>query len=88
MSEEKSTSELVVEFAVAAVIVPVIVLGAVYLYTLVFDVYLTRQIWKTAFFIAWSGTLLVFFREFLKTYLDYRFRKKRRAKQLDKTLLK
>lgn len=73
MSEknEKSTLQLVLEFNAAAIGIPLVVLAIVYAYVKFYGIYLNKRIWKTVFFIIWSGTLLVFFREFLKTLFPY-----------------
>lgn len=88
MQEEKSTLELLIEFNTAALLVPALVLALVYGYSELFDVAISKSNWKTVLFIVWGGTLLIFFREFVKTYISYLFKKKRRARQLDKTLIK
>lgn len=86
MSEEKSSLRLLFEFNAAAIAIPIIVLLAVFGYSKLFGVYITKKIWKTVFFIAWSGTLLVFFREFLKSLFAYLLRRpktKSRLLQID-----
>jgi len=70
--EEKSTKQLILEFNLVALLVPILILGGIYLYTYFSGDTLTKAQWKQVIFVVWAGVILIFLREIFKAFLKSR----------------